>query len=229
MKYYLLRKTSDPEIKGVRTGLAQVELDKRNPVTAKLEDFFSGLHYWDKGKTVPDFDVRNCNALLYKGAKLTDFLDFAPNLITCPFMISERVLNVFSKFHIQEYYSYPVTLYNKNNQLLDKYYLFCCPLLGYDVINFSKSVFYTSRSEFDKERKYISYKNAEEFMSEYVVGFKMEKLVLNNKFDSSLDLFKTRLGEMYISEPLKEAIEILGFTGINMFDDKEPELIIEAG
>lgn len=114
------------------------------------------------------------------------------------FMLSERLAEVFSKFNIQEYYTYPVTLFNKGKQLPDKYYLFCCPLLGYNVINFSESVFYTSRSLFDKERKLIHYKNEEEFMTSYVVGYEMEKLVLNSNFDSSLDFFKTRISDIYI-------------------------------
>lgn len=228
MKYYLLRIVSDPEIKGVKNGLGQVELDKGNPVTAKLQDFFSGLHYWERGKTIPDFEIQNCTASLYKGAKLTDFLDFAPNLMTCPFMISERLAQVFSKFNIQQYFTYPVTLYDKGKVLSEKYYLFCCPLLGYNVINFQESIFYTSRSEFDKERKYIRYNGEEEFMTNYIVGFKMEKLVLNSNFNSSLDFFKTRIGEMYVSEGLKDAIQMLGLTGVNIFDDKEPEIVIET-
>ncbi len=224
MKYYLLRKVSDPEIKGVRTGLGQVELDEGNPLTAKLQKFFSGIGYWERGKTVPDFEIENCTAFLYKEAKLTDFLDFAPALMTCPFMLSERLAEVFRKFNIQQYYTYPVTLYNKGMQLPDKYYLFCCPLLGYDVINFSESIFYKGSDLIGKKYYHI------DSMEEYKKGpalMNAERLVLNSKFDSTLDFFQTRIGGMHISEGLKEAIEILGFTGVNIFDDKEPLIVIQ--
>lgn len=226
MKYYLLRTVSDPKIKGVKTGLGQVELDKNNPITEKLLNFFSGLTYWEKGKTVPDFEVKNCTAFVYKGAKLTDFLDFSPDLMTCPFMLSERVVEVFDKFNIQPYYTYPVTLYKKDKGLDEKYYLFCCPLLGYEVIDFSKSIFYTSNSLFDKDRTYVHYEKFEDFTKNYNVGIKLEKLVFNSNFNASLDFFKARIGGIHISLALKEAIEIIGFTGISIFENIGPQIVI---
>ncbi|MCD2425922.1 hypothetical protein LQ567_24275 [Niabella pedocola] len=227
MKYYLLRTVSDPEIVGVTDGGGQVELDANNPVTKKLKDFFYFKDYWNEKRTVPDFEVSNCTATILPKAKLTDFLNFSPALMTCPFMISKRLADVFARFKIQRYNTYPVTLYKRERLISDKYFLFCCPLLGYEVIDFPKSVFYTKKSLFAKERNYIRYKDEKDYSENYIVSAKIETLVLNSNFDSSLDYFKTRIGEIYISEGLKDAIEILGFTGANIFDDKEPEIVIE--
>lgn len=54
MKYYKLITASEPEFIGVNNGICQAELDKDNQLTGQLSDFFSGLHYWQRGKVVPD-------------------------------------------------------------------------------------------------------------------------------------------------------------------------------
>ncbi|SDD44068.1 hypothetical protein [Niabella drilacis] len=226
MKYYLLRTVSDPKIVGVTDGGGQVELDANNPITEELKNFFFFASYWNEKRTAPNFDVRNCTATIVPKAKLTDFLNFSPALMTCPFMISERLAEVFASFKVQKYYTYPVTLSKEGMLIPDKYFLFCCPFLGYEVINFPESVFYTKKSLFDKERNYIHYKDEKDFSENYIVSAKIEKLVLNSNFDSSLDYFKTRVGEIYISEGLKDAIEVLGFTGVSIFDDKEPLIVV---
>ncbi|WP_293902537.1 hypothetical protein [Sphingobacterium sp. UBA5670] len=223
MNYYQLNIVSDPEIKGVTTGLGQVELDKDNPITDKLATFFSGIDYWVRNKYVPDFEIEGCKASLYKKAKLTDFLDFSPFLYTCPFMLSEQTLDVFEKFNIQKYYTYPVTLFNKGQQLQEKYELFCCPKLQYDIVDFEKSIFYIKKGLY--ERKHINFNNDEEFRT-YPENAKVEKLVLNSKFDTSLDFFWGRIGGMYVSKRLKDAIENLGLTGVKIYEDKDPQIII---
>lgn len=141
-------------------------------------------------------------------------------------MISERVAEVFSKFNIQKYYTYPVTLYKKEKQLPDKYYLFCCPLLGFEVVDFANSVFY--RTQGIHIRHYLQFNSLEEYKAHTGLA-RVEKLVLNSNFNSSLDLFKARIGGMYVSEALKDALEILEFTGIHILDNYEPELVIEGG
>ncbi|MCD2425933.1 hypothetical protein LQ567_24330 [Niabella pedocola] len=225
MKYYLLRTVSDPQIVGVSNGGIQVDLDLDNPITQRLSDFFNRTTYWTEKKVVPAFMVENCTATILPNAKLTDFLGFSPALMTCSFMISERLATVFAKFNIK-FYTYPVTLYKRGKSILDKYFLFCCPLLGYEVINFPESVFYTSKDLFNKERHYIRYESERDYFDNYKVAVKTEKLVLNSNFDRSLDYFDLRIGHSYISEGLKDAIEILGFTGVNIFDDKEPLIVI---
>lgn len=215
--YFLLKTNPDPEVKGVDTGCGQVELDRNNPITEKLEDFFFSQHYWRENRKFPDFNIENCTASLLSGAKLTDFLDFSPGLLTCQFMISERLAEVFSKFNIQQYVTYPVTLYDHGQQLSDKYYIFCCPLLGYDVIDFAQSVFYKKERIFE-EKTYLHYENSKQYIDNYVVGNQIEKLVFNSNFDRSLDYFHARIGGIHISEALKDAIEILGFTGVQIFN-----------
>ncbi|WP_293902540.1 hypothetical protein [Sphingobacterium sp. UBA5670] len=223
MNYYQLSIVSDPEIKGVTTGLGQVELDKDNPITEKLATFFSGIDYWTRNKYIPDFEIEGCTASLYKKAKLTDFLDFSPFLFTCPFMLSERAVKVFLKFNIQKYYTYPVTLFDKGKPLQEKYELFCCPLLQYDIVDFEKSIFYKPKGLYEKT--YLNVNDNEEYRK-HSGNIRAEELVLNPNFDTSLDFFCGRIGGMYVSEGLKNAIENLGLTGVKIYEDKEPRIVI---
>lgn len=218
--------STDPKIKGVRSGLAQVHLDKCNSITGQLDAFFFPDDYWKRSNKIPDFGITGCSAALLKGAKLTDFLDYAPNLLTCQFLISERVAEVFSKFNIGQHFLYPVEISGAGKIIKSKYYLFCCPLVGYECIDFSESIFYKQQGIFPESKKYVSYDNAESFLERYIVGIQAEKLVFNSNFDRTLDFFDLRIGEMYVSEALKDAIEILGFTGVSIFSDKGPKLIV---
>jgi hypothetical protein len=49
---------------------------------------------------------------------------------------------------------------------------------------------------------------------------------LNENFDSTLDLFTTRIGGIFVSEALKDAIEIIGFTGVRISNIRGPEIVI---
>lgn len=223
-KYFKLKTAFEPEILGVNNGIFQAELDENNPITKQLKDFFFSNRYWQEQKYVPDFEVKNCTATLLKRAKLTDFLQFSPNLMTCPFMINDKVLSVFEKFKIQQNYTYPVQLKNfKGRGIEEQYHIFCSPFLGYEVIDFSKSVFYRPQGIHIKQ--YLNCSNEDEFKLLPTMT-DVEKIAFNSSFDSTLDLFKARLGGMYVSEALKDAIEILGFTGVHVLEDYEPEIII---
>lgn len=222
MKYYLFRLSSDPKVIGVKEG-SQVWLDESDPQTKKVLDFRrENLNIF----RVPDFDI-HISAKLEKNAKLTDFLDFGPYIRFAEFMISERLAEIFGKLNIQEYKLFPVTLYNKSEKLEDKYYLFSCKPLEYDVINFKDSVFYKGSEILKGE--YYRFQTEEEFIAgdKKAFGSMMpEKLVMNSKFDSTLDFIRLKIGTTHISEALKDAIEILGITGANIQEGKDPQIIV---
>lgn len=46
-----------------------------------------------------------------------------------------------------------------------------------------------------------------------------DKIVLTDKFDNKLDFFSTRLGDMFISERMKQKILSESLTGIRVFDE----------
>lgn len=231
MKYYNLKLSSDPKVIGVNNGITQVEI-KENLYPDKImylniQDFFSGVDYWQKGKTIPDFPI-HIHAQVLTRAKLTDFLQFSPYLITCPFLMSQRVLNVFNQFKVQNYFTYPVTIYSKDYTVLSKsYYLFCCPYLDYSVFDFEQSSFYTGSHL--RGKKPLYFKNVSDYVDylKTVSPFvKASKLKLSAAFDTTLDYFSARIGGYFISEGLKDAIEILGFTGTEISEAFDPEIVL---
>jgi hypothetical protein len=231
MSYYLLRHVSDPKIIGVKNGGSQVEIDengfKDKEKYTRLLEFFDSFSYWQKKSFTPDFSYSIQCARLLKNAKLTDFLEFRPFLMACPYMVSDRVKTVFSKFRFSEHYYMPVDVYDAN-RLVAKYNLLYCPLLDYDIVDFPKSLFFTGNA-FLRTKKIHSFNSREEHLrflkSNALVG--EEKIHLSKLFDKALDFFYPRFGGLYISERLKEAIIQERFTGIKVLEPSEPTIALE--
>lgn len=232
MKYFALRLPSDPAIIGVSNGIAQVEI-KGNKFSDqalyhKIEAFFQGLDYWSRDSFIPDFEVRFEYVEVLKDAILTDFLSFTPHLMACPFIINQKVASVFENFEIQSHHLYPVALFKKGD-LVDVYKMFYCPLLDYDIIDFPRSQFFTGSPlrgkkfhSFADEAEFLNFLNKDPFI-------KVEKLALNKLFNNELDLFVGRIGEMFVSERLKNALEAAELSGINILESKSyasvPEVV----
>lgn len=222
---------SSPKIIGVKNGIQQVEIDRSLFPNVKdydnLYSFFSSTNYWQNEKAIPDFPI-HVYATTLKGAKLTDFIQFGQYLITCPFIIHKRVADILAKFNCQPYYLYKAEIYDSNKALLsDEYFLMCSPLLEYDIVNFPESVFFTGDRILGKQSQYFENKTDYINFTKTKTPFVgIEKMMLSKDFDFSLDFFYGRLGRMYVSEALKDAIEILGFTGVRIKEPKEPEIIM---
>lgn len=223
MRYYTLRLPSDPKVIGVDNGIAQVEIrgDKFSDQTMydRIKEFFRVKNYWSRESFVPDFEIRFEYAESLKNAILTDFLSFSPYFIACPFMISQKVVNVFKEFNIQDHYLYPVALF-KEDDLIDLYEMFYCPLLDYNIIDFSRSSFSTGSPL--RGKKFHSFGSKDEFLDFLHKDpfVDVEELALSESFDKELDFFVARIGGMFISERLKNAIEGAGLTGVAILEAK---------
>lgn len=222
MNYYKIIPSSDPQIIGVNNGICQAEWMEEKYSKEELEhlyQFFKSRD-WNYINKKPDF-TSTYHAKLLKKATLTDFLQFSPYMFACPFLISSRVKIALGSYHIQEYFLFPAILYGEEGKILtEDYSLFYMPLQEFDVVNFDKSIFYTQLGIHKENRKYLSFKNIDQYKS-FSGGIKqIEKLVLNEDFDKTLDLFETRLGGMFISEYLKDWFELSEFTGINILGDE---------
>ena len=229
MKYYLLRLSSDPKIIGVKNGIAQGEILGNNfidnKIYQKIIDFFQNPDYWSNNNFIPDFHPNFEYIKVLKGAILTDFFSFTPFLMACPFIISQRVVDLFQDFSIQTYYLFPTKLF-QGKEIIDSYKMFYSPLLDYDIVDYSKSVFFTGTTLLGKNRHIFNNKfEYLKFLSANPLTY-AEKLVLSKSFNKKLDFFMGRIGEIYISDKLKISIENKNLTGINILEPKEP--IIES-
>ncbi len=134
---------------------------------------------------------------------------------------------MLERHNIQDYYLSPAKIYDKDKVISEDYYLFYCPILDYDIIYFEKSVLYTQLGIDKKKRKWHNVNNLEEFKNFKGIGnLKVERLVLNENFDKSLDFFTGRIGGILISGVFKKDIEESGLSGVHALSTYEPEVVI---
>lgn len=216
MQYYEIIFDSNPIITGLKNGGFQVEINENGfadkQIFLKIKSFFMSLKYWEREDFIPNFDVNIESAVLKKGAKLTDFLHFAPHMNGCPFMISEKAYKLLEKFTLPNHYYWPVNIENVDSFL---YKLFYIPYLGFEYIDFKNCLFYTGY-ELLGNIKFYELNSLEEFLNFKEDGIlRIKELAFIDKFDRTWDMFNSRLGGLFISEKLKHSIENSNLSGIN--------------
>ena len=209
MLYYSFETDPEPKIIGVRDGLSQVRIQPEGFANAltyeELESFWEPSTYWQRLTHEPPRQFVIEFAKLRPKAKLTDFLEFSPFFMGCPFMLSSRAKQVFADYYIQPNYLFDVLIYDKTGLVSTDYSLFYFPMLGYEVIDFAKSRFYTGHLR----AKSLSLANEKEFKDYCDTQHRIpsvESLVMSETFDTKLDFFQCRLGPIFMSERLKSAV-----------------------
>ena len=214
MLYHSFRTDAEPKIIGVRDGMNQVEILREGYNNEsdfqKLESYFNFRTYWLQSHVFPPHFVIE-HAKLRPRAKLTDFLEFSPFLIGCPFMLSERAKEVFAHHYIKPSFLFDAFVYDKTGLVSTDYSLFYFPILGYEAVDFAKSRFYTTYPlakslSFANEKEYEEYRDTQHRIPS------VESLVMSESFDTNLDFFECRLGPIFMSERLKRAIEETGLS-----------------
>jgi hypothetical protein len=217
--YYLLSYDPDPKVVGVKDGGSQVVIDRSGFVDKKLYDriinFLGSYDSWVRSQEEPDFDVELQYVKLKKNAKLTDFLQFGPVLINCPFIVSDRARNTLEKFNIGRHCFYKAKVYAKDDNLMT-YFLFFCMSLSFDVINFRQSILYSGLQYCSNNiLDIVSLDGYNDYVANSNKIVQFHKYVLNSTFDNTLDLFV--LGsKIFISDKLRYEILNTGLTGITI-------------
>jgi hypothetical protein len=227
MEFFEAIFNSDPKITGLKKGGYQVEINEKGFSNKenylKIKSFFMSLKYWEREDFIPHFEVNIESAVLVKEAKLTDFLHFAPHMFGCPFIISQRVRDVFETFNLPVHFYYPVQLL-RNNETLNSYCLFYLPYLGFDYVDYKNSLFYTGYGLLNNT-KIVRINSLNEFLD--FSGdeiLRVKELAFNEKFNKPLDLFNSKLGGLFVSERLKQAITHNGLLGLNFLDSVKVKL-----
>jgi len=234
MKYYNISDSWDPKVTGLKDGGALAEIirdgfnDKSNYDTYYKYFHGSGLDLgFERSKTLPPFPINLEYVKMEEKAMLNDFVTFRPYLMSGKFLVSNKVVSILSTFKLTEHKFYPVTI-DYNGKMITDYKLLFIPPLDFSVVDYSKSLFFTGLNLPENRKNLRQFKDYEEYKS---FGLKnlvhAERIVLKSGFDKSLDYFKVRLSEPFISEYLKETFEIAGVTGIKISEAKHPELVFE--
>ena len=222
MLYHSFKTDSEPKIIGVKDGMSQVEIRPEgfanNTAYQEIESFFAHDTYWSKSNHVPPYPFVIEYAKLRSKAKLTDFLEFSPFFMACPFMVSRRAKVVLSNYYINPIFFFDVRIFDKGDLVTEDYCLVYCPYLNYDAIDFAKSKFRVNLGLPSMPKwEYHNFSNLEYYQIFKTLNRKsieLESMIMSDKFDSNLDFFSCRIGPMYMSERLKLAIEEARLTGL---------------
>ena len=222
-KFFIIRPASDYKITGLRDDSVQGEVLKKKFKTKEHYDNFYNFFFENPdfiGK-FPDFNINLEYIKINDKARILDFMTFSP-LVSCgKFLISDKVQDLIKNFNLPPYKLYPVKLFHKKT-VFENYKLFYCPFLDFDKIDFQKSIFHEGLPMFN--RGYIDVNNKEEYLNH--TGLKsVEKIVLNSNCNKDYDLIRVRIAAFYfISERLKEMIELANLTGLNIIEAKNPSI-----
>jgi hypothetical protein len=229
MWYNLFRFPSDPAITGLKEGGRQVLIDEHRyqnvDTYEKIKRFFSYQDYWQNwnvDKFFPNFDVEIHGGLI-TNANLTDFMGFHPSLLSCYFLIHDQVAELFSRFDFPQHQLYQAFIYKNEKVISSSYKLFCSPYAADGhIIDFDKSLFVTgplTRRVYHKINNWDDFKN-------FPGSLEVELLSMNKNFDQTVDFYCGRIGGVYFSQRITEAIEQKNFTGIRLLDKSAPQMRI---
>jgi hypothetical protein len=219
--YYNVRLDWDPKVIGVKNGIYQVELDRKayDKKTYSLIETMFINNVFSADQVNPEVDFIFYFKRL-KSAKNTSFISFTPNLKHCHFLIKKNLIKLFEGFNIQEYVAYDSIIYDSSGENVDdSYQLFYLVLQNWSVIDFNNSVFTVGGFG---NNPIVELKFENEFALNNYRGIpNVSRLCLNEKFDSKLDLFLTRLGGLFVSDKLKLALELNQISGLRFYNDVE--------
>jgi hypothetical protein len=216
MKYIKLRLNWNPKIIGVKNGVQQVEIKDNGFLDEiyfkKIYDFLKNPKFSN-----PEFEIKLEGIAPLKGMKLTDVLSYGPYFFNVPFIVSEKVKNIFDKFILPEHYYFPVS-FLPSIAVNTQYYLFYVKMYGYEIVNEKECLFFNGSKLSGKE--YIKFDNVKENLSNFVGT---EVLTFNNKLPLKIDFFKQGLSSgILISVSLWQALENANATGFLFIEPEEP-------
>jgi hypothetical protein len=205
-RFFLLRRQSDPKELGVKNGIKQAEILKKGYSDPEKYNYLIEVlgtnSYWHIKDSVDKLDIELQYVELLPGSKLTDFLQFGPALINCPFLISNSVSSVFSRHNIGNCTLFSSVVTDKVHEY--PYFLCHFSRMPDNIIDFSRSLYFTGNIISGKQmHNFSSVEEKNNFLKENI-NLKAEVIYLSESFDASLDLFVMSDSEIVVSEKLKD-------------------------
>lgn len=219
-EFITVRLSSDQKITGMRASSEQLkivngEVDGKcgvDPVLAR----FSLANFKENKDGKPAVSVI---AKAYATAKLTDFINFEPQLWGCPLIVSRAGRQALESFTLPSHEFYPVIVNKKEVPYNKEFFLFNIPWLGDEYIDFSESVFSTG-SELMGDFETVRLASSSEYQPMYSgKPLHIKEIRLSNLFDPGLDVFYLNAGtNLYFSRQLFDHIRAEKLTGLNLDD-----------
>ena len=220
--YYNIRLDWNPKVIGVKNGVYQVEFYKRaydKKTYALIDSFFIN----NKSNQYPnEIDLKFYFKKL-KSAKKTSFMSFSPHLNHCHFLVDKNTIKLLETFNLQNCKFFESVIYGSGTEIEDvSFRLFYTEIQEWEIINFKNTVF-TSGGFGNIPKVEHTFTNKDELRNFNGIT-NVKTLSLAKNFDSSLDLFLTPVGGMFVSEKLKLVLEEENKTGLKFYDDVQIEV-----
>jgi len=215
---------SDPKLIGVKNGIYQCEIIPDLFSTpedyARLESQFGFIKYkFEEIQTPPEgFEFEYVKLL--KKARITDIISYSPKLLEFQFILSSKAKGLLDGLNIDNCRFYPTKLYDHSgNRVSDNFFMLQTTFLGFEAINFEKSIFYYGSEILGK--KYQKINSYGEFKKAVDLNplLSTEHVSLKKEFINS-DFIIIRLGGPFVSERLWDRWSNFGVTGIKVFERK---------
>lgn len=157
---------------------------------------------------------------LKKKAKFTDVLSSTAGPFT-DFLISSKVKEIIDSSHVMQHQFFEASI-KTNDQEYEYYWLHLSQPNLVDALNYEESEFYQTEWEFlnkgpIKIKSYEHYMKLKAKDEDGSFGVSLNKIVLKENFDRSLDFFFLLPFDfnIYVSEGLKDKLESSGVTGFS--------------
>lgn len=213
-KYFILRKSSDAKVIGVKNGITQAKINREG--FEKYDELIKHLGSFDSPSKAdffycPDMEIENVQLL--KGAKLTKFLSFEPFLIHCPFLISEDTYSIFKKFNVQDHVAYKAAV--NSHGCVYSYFLFYCKSLSKDFVDYSETLFFTGNKITGKNQiKFSSREEETAYIKNVGSNYHLEQITLRSDQLMNQDFIVAPYRDIYVSEELKDELQKNAADGI---------------
>lgn len=231
MQYFNISRASEPNIIGVNNGVYQAELvhKKFNKIDdfKELSEFFNHFTYWEKQDHRPKKEFNFEYIKLLKKTKITDLISFAPRMMGIEFILNSKAKSLLDGLKITNSYFFEASVFTFEKQKLDdQYFVLYTTYLGFEAIDFSKTLFYSGSKALGKF--YHRFDNFESWKEHWDNPksqlMNVERIGLKKGYADS-DIINTRLGGPFVSERLLDRWRNSNISGFEVSQEPIIELI----
>jgi hypothetical protein len=211
MNYYELIKPWEPELLGIKDGLAQAEVLEsgfKNKSNYKIFIDLFAMAKLPQSQAVFSADFELECVKLRKGAKLTDFLWFAPRSYS---LVSPKVYSVLAHQSLPPHKFFPAVIEDSTGKKINGYKFFYLPSLDANHIAFNHCKFEVGNEH--EGFKEVVIKSSDELFS--IDDNLIVKMMSLMDVSSELAMYKVKLPVgVLISESLYCKLASLNVTGV---------------
>lgn len=205
----------DPKIIGVTNGISQIDLDRKNLLNEKGDNykfynFFNNFSFWQNQNESFDIDYLPLKAKKLKKAILTDFMGYGPSIMAFTSVFSKNFYDLVKDFNIGQHKLFEVIVEDTSKNY---YFIYLESILNNKII-FEKSNIFTGHVKTD-DYKSFKVTKYEEYLELNKVNplIQFDKIAIDKKYEI-FDIISLQSSTgLFFSEKLIKRMEQANITG----------------